>query len=46
LIPVAIRAIDRVVADASEPAEMWAEEADPAWLKTVDELRERLQSRG
>jgi hypothetical protein len=45
LIPVAIRAVDRVVADDSELAELWAEGDDPAWLKATDDLRERLRSR-
>ncbi len=46
LIPVALRAIDRVVADDSELAEMWAEAADPAWMKAVDDLRARLRTGG
>lgn len=44
LIPVAIRAVDRVVADDSELAEQWAEAGDPAWLKAADDLRGRLRS--
>jgi hypothetical protein len=44
LIPVAIRAVDRVVANDSELAELWAEAGDPAWLKAADDLRERLRS--
>ncbi|GAB3932714.1 hypothetical protein GCM10029976_039070 [Kribbella albertanoniae] len=45
LTPVAIRAVDRVVADDSELAELWAEGDETAWLKTTDDLRERLRSR-
>ncbi|MET7281787.1 DUF4259 domain-containing protein [Kribbella sp. NPDC005582] len=46
LIPVALRAIDRVVADDSELAELWEEADDPAWLKAVDDLRARLRTGG
>ncbi|ONI67543.1 hypothetical protein BWI15_30985 [Kribbella sp. ALI-6-A] len=46
LIPVAIGAVDRVVADESELAELWAEAGDLTWLKAIDDLRERLRSRG
>ena len=42
LIPVAIRAVDRVVADDSE---LWTEGDDLAWLKATDDLRTRLRSR-
>lgn len=45
LIPVAIQAIDRVTADDSELAELWAEADDPAWANTVSELRKRLRRR-
>ena len=44
-IDLAVAALDRIVADDSEIAELWAE-ADPndntAWLATVRRLKERL----
>jgi hypothetical protein len=45
LIPVASRAVDRVVADDSELAELWTEGDDLVWLKATDDLRTRLRSR-
>ncbi len=43
LRPIAASALDRVLADESELAELWDESEDgPAWRRAVQELREVL----
>ncbi len=39
LRPLAVRALDRVVADDSELAELWDDAGDPAWREAVVALR-------
>jgi hypothetical protein len=43
LIPLAVRAVERVAADDSELRELWEETDDPAWTAAVHDLLGRLQ---
>lgn len=42
---LAVRALDRVVAEDSELKQLWDESGDPTWLAEVDKLRLVLQGR-
>ncbi|GAA3537664.1 DUF4259 domain-containing protein [Kribbella ginsengisoli] len=43
LIPLAVRAAERVIAENSELRELWAEPDDPAWAAAVQDLLGRLR---